>query len=100
MEIIESPRKEKKLRAIFKFPDGSEKKIDFGATGYMDFTLYNSRDGKQKAKEKREAYLARHKENEDWNDPLTAGALSRWILWEKPTLKGAITNFKKKFNLK
>ena len=32
---------------------------------------------------------------EDWNDPMTAGALSRWILWGKPSLRESFNDFKK-----
>ena len=32
-------------------------------------------------KAKREAYLKRHQARENWDDPYTAGALSRWLLW-------------------
>jgi hypothetical protein len=34
---------------------------------------------------KKDAYLARHKVNEDWTTPYNAGSLSRWILWNKKT---------------
>ena len=34
-----------------------------------------------KDKKKRENYLARHKVRENWDDPYSAGALSRWLLW-------------------
>jgi len=36
-------------------------------------------------KTKRDAYLARHKKRENWNDPFSAGALSRWLLWGDST---------------
>jgi len=32
-------------------------------------------------KSKRDAYLKRHQARENWDDPYTAGALSRWLLW-------------------
>jgi hypothetical protein len=66
--------------------------VHFGAVGYTDFT--KSRD-----EQKKEAYLARHKARENWNDPTTAGALSRWILWNKPTLAASIKDFKQRFKL-
>lgn len=94
-----SPKKDKKLRAIFTLEDGKKKNVDFGAIGYMDYTLYNKREGKKKADEKKEAYLARHKVNEDWSDYMTAGSLSRYILWNKPTVAQSISDYKKKFNL-
>ena len=31
---------------------------------------------------------------------MTAGSLSRYILWNKPTLKGSISDYRKRFNLK
>ena len=58
-----------------------------------DFTKH--RDPKRK-----ERYLKRHQAREDWNNPLTAGALSRWILWNKETLKASIEDFENRFKLK
>ena len=37
--------------------------------------------------------------SEDWNDVTSAGALSRWILWNKPTIEASKADFKKRFNL-
>ena len=48
---------------------------------------------------KKDAYIARHKVNENWNDPKSAGALSRYILWNKTTQSASISDFKKRFNL-
>ena len=76
----------------------SGKKISFGAAGYGDYIIY-SKKNKTLAKNKKESYLARHGVNENFNDPNTAGFWSRWILWEKPTLKGSIKNVNKKFNM-
>ena len=88
MEIERSNRKDKKYVAVFK--DGT--KIHFGATGYEDYTTH----GDEKRKE---LYLARHKKREDWNDPKTAGSLSRWILWEYKSFDKAVREFKKKFSV-
>ena len=91
--VSKSPIKEKKLRATFIKPDGTEKTVDFGAKGYSDFTI-------NKDLERREQYWKRHKVNEDWSKPDTAGSLSRHILWgETTSLKKNIQQFKKKFNL-
>jgi len=30
---------------------------------------------------------------------MSAGALSRWILWNKPTIEASKADFKKRFNL-
>ena len=78
-----------KYTAIFSDP---KKTTHFGALGYDDFT--KTKDVAQK-----EAYLARHKKRENWDMPTSAGALSRWILWNEPTLRASIADFKKRFNL-
>ena len=44
-------------------------------------------------------YLARHQPRENWDDPLSAGALSRWILWSANTLKEGVANYKKHFKM-
>ncbi len=90
--ITESPNAKKKLKAVFRLENNRTKTIHFGAKNYSDFTQHRSEDRKA-------AYIARHGVNESFNDPLTAGALSRWILWNKPTLTASIADFKKRFNL-
>ena len=72
--------------------DGKEKNIKFGAYGMEDFTIHGD-DGRK------ELYISRHKKNENWNDPLTAGFWSRWLLWNKPTIKASMIDIKKRFNL-
>lgn len=89
VSITEARDGKHKYTALFSDP---KKTTHFGAVEFDDFT-------KTKNKEQKELYLKRHKERENWSDPTTAGALSRWILWNKPTLKGSITDFKKRFNL-
>jgi hypothetical protein len=46
---------------------------------------------------KKDAYIARHKVNENWNEPTSAGALARFILWNKKTLNESISDFKRRF---
>ena len=52
-------------------------------------------------KQKRTAYLARHsKNNENWKDPYSAGALSRFILWgDYSLIDGNIASYNRKFNV-
>jgi len=87
-----------KYRAVFTLKDGGQKTVLFGAVGYGDFIQYN-KQSKDMAIMKKQAYDARHRVTERWNDPMTAGALSKWILWNKPTLEASIADFKKRFNL-
>ena len=42
---------------------------------------------KHKDPSRKQRYMNRHKSREDWTKPMSAGALSRYILWNKPTLK-------------
>lgn len=106
--VIEtSDKKDKKYDAKFrekgcpcsrsKTPECDKKEIivSFGAKGYDDYTTTPA----DEREEKKKLYLARHKAREDWNNPITPGALSRWILWNKKTLKASITDFKKRFDL-
>lgn len=88
MEIKPSTREGKKYMAIFSNP---KKTIHFGAKGMDDYTLTHD-------KEQQEKYLKRHA-REDWNNPRTAGALSRWILWNTTSLNNNIKLFKQKFKL-
>lgn len=44
-------------------------------------------------------YLARHAATERWNDPKSAGALSRFVLWNRPTLAASIADYKRRFRL-
>ena len=92
--IKKSDKSDKKYMAIFINNDNTKKKIiHFGANGMSDYTIH-------KDKERKERYLNRHRKRENWNQCDTAGALSRWILWNKPTLKDSIKDYKKKFKLK
>lgn len=72
---------------------GRTKTIHFGSKGMDDYTI-------SKNKEQRERYLTRHRANEDWNKPDSAGALSRYILWgDSTSIHKNIADFKKRFNL-
>ena len=72
--------------------DGRERTIPFGAKGYEDYT--NHKDPKRK-----ELYLKRHREREDWNDPTTPGFWSRWYLWNLPTRESSERLLRAKFGL-
>jgi hypothetical protein len=69
-----------------------EKTVSFGAKGMSDYT-------KHKDDARKKLYLLRHKETEDWDNPITPGALSRWILWNKPSKNGSIRDYKRRFSL-
>ena len=62
-----------------------DRTVHFGAAGYEDYTHHKDPD-------RRRLYIQRHRRREDWTRSglLTPGWLSRWLLWERPTLRAAI----------
>ena len=90
---------------IFRYPENDNfdadnfhnplgKKITFGAKGYSDYTIIHKDD------HRKNNYIKRHQVNEDWEDLEKAGTWSRYILWNKPTLKASIRDMERKFNIK
>ncbi len=107
LTILPSSNKSKKWTAVFDI-DGKEKKVNFGASGYRDYTLMNSKDSEfyLPKKSDRDAvktlYINRHKKREEklWkNSPMSPATLSRFILWSAPTMSVAVSNYRKKFKL-
>ena len=88
IEIFIQPSKkaDKKFDAII---DG-KKTVSFGSSQHSDFT-------KHKDPERKQRYLDRHKARENWNDPTTAGALSKHVLWSKPTLTESVRDMNTRF---
>lgn len=94
VKIQPSTTKEKKYMAIFYDKDKNKiKTTHFGAKGYEDLTIHKDLDRKKR-------YINRHRKRENWNDPMSAGALSRYILWQYPSFKKSVKYYKNKFNLK
>ena len=89
VKFAKSDRDGKKMKAVF-YDDNKKVKtthfgLDTGST-YID----------HKDEDKKKAYIARHsKNNENWNDYQSAGSLSRYILWNKTSLKDSINDYKK-----
>jgi len=92
ISITTSSKPEKKLQATFETDSGREKTTHFGQRSASDFT--KNHDEARKAN-----YLSRHSATENWNDPTSAGALSRWVLWNKPTLEASKADYKRRFGL-
>ena len=110
MKIIPSDLKGKKWTAYFLLDEKTkkgkqkEKKVSFGQAGARDFTLMSTKSSKHyekdiKIREKvKKAYQARHAKD-NLTDPMSAGALSYYVLWGSPSFGGSIRNFKNKFKL-
>ena len=88
IEILIKPSKkaDKKFDAVI---DG-KKIVSFGSSQHSDFT-------KHKDPERKQRYLDRHKARENWNDPTTAGALSKHVLWNKPSIAASVKDMDKQF---
>ena len=92
LSVTTSNAKNKRLTAKFKVGSKTQS-VSFGLKNGKTYV-----DGRTFAE--KEQYLARHKPNENWSDPTTAGSLSRFILWGPHTsLKKNVKAFKRKFNL-
>jgi hypothetical protein len=90
--IKKSTQPKKKYMAVFTENGKKVKTTHFGSAGMSDFT-------KHKDEERKKRYLDRHRKNENWNDYKSAGSLSRYILWNKPTLRASIADYKRRFKL-
>jgi hypothetical protein len=83
-----------KYKAVFLQDNGRTKTTKFGAVGYTDYL--HSKDKDQRAR-----YLKRHSGmGEHWNEPTTAGSLSKNILWgDSTSFSKNVADFKKRFDL-
>ena len=72
------------------------KKVYFGSSNYSDFTIH-------KDEARRQRYVARHEKNESkyWNKSGidTPSFWSRFLLWNKPTIKESYTDIKRRFSI-
>lgn len=82
-----------KFMVSFITDSGRLRTLRFGAKGMSDYTIH-------KDKERKDKYEARHKKNEDWTDLTKRGTWAKYILWNKPSLKGSIKDMEKHFNIK
>ena len=89
MEVVISPSKNKNKK--YKAVVNNEKTVHFGDSRYQDYTMH--KDAKRKTN-----YISRHS-NEDWSKSNIASPafLSRFVLWEKPTLTGSINNLNNRY---
>jgi hypothetical protein len=94
-------RKESRTRCFISPSHRPEKKYDavllgrtvsFGARGMSDYTLH-------KDPHRKERYIKRHSKHERWSDPLTAGFWSRWLLWNRGSLRASATDIQRRFGI-
>ena len=89
MDVVtsKSEKADKKMKAVIN----GKKTVHFGAKGYGDFTTHND-------PKRRDNYIARTSKQDHSKQNVASPAwMSRFILWEKPTLKGAVESANKKY---
>jgi hypothetical protein len=74
--------------------DVQSRRVYFGAQGYSDYT-------KHKDPQRQRNYIRRHRSHENWNISgiHTSGFWSRWLLWNKPTLRESISDLERRFDV-
>lgn len=85
--------KEGKKYTVVLYDQGNIDIVNFGASGYEDYTMHQDITRKKN-------YIIRHHDNENWNDPRTAGFWSKNLLWNKKTIKASANDIQKKYKMK
>ena len=88
--ITKSTRKHKKYDLL----DSNKKYLlSFGDNRYEEYTMHKNQT-------RQANYLSRHgKEDHSANNVISAAFMSRWLLWNKPSLTASIRDVNKRFNI-
>jgi hypothetical protein len=89
--ITNSTRAGKRYTATLEGADRS-RTVHFGSD-LENFTMH-------KDVNRRARYFARHREREDWSNLEKPAAWARWLLWNKPTLRGSAQDMSKRFRIR
>ena len=94
VEISKSDNPKKKYKIVLHYDDGRKKTIHIGQAGADDMTSHGDEERKKR-------YITRHKKRENWSRSGidTAGFWSRWLLWNKSTLRESKKFIENKFNV-
>ena len=101
MPVILSKSSNKDKKYMIKHDN---KTTHFGQATARDYTEINKKSSKfyLPSKEDREkvkkAYKARHS-NYSLSSPYTAGSLSMFLLWNKPTLSASIKDYERRYKI-
>lgn len=90
--ITKSDRKGKRYTATLTNAD-RRRTVHFGSDSHENFTIHKDVD-------RRARYLARHRANENWRNPDKSAFWARWLLWNKPTLRGSAQDITKRFPIR
>ena len=81
----------KRYKAIFYDRTRKIKTVQFGDKRYDNFTIH-------KYEKRKKLYKKRH-HKDNIHDPMTAGALSWYLLWNKETVKDSIEDYEDRFGI-
>tara|TARA_R110002096_G_scaffold210862_1_gene398213 strand:+ start:587 stop:985 length:399 start_codon:yes stop_codon:yes gene_type:complete len=100
IKIEKSDKKNKKWDAIFEITNkkGNDK-LKITSFGYDDPDDKDNDFTKHNDLERRNRYIIRHEKDLRTGDPTRAGYLSLFILWNLPTLKSSIEDYKDRLNI-
>ena len=72
----------------------TRRSVNIGDNRYEDYTQH-------KDDERKERYIARHQSRENWgaSGMGTAGFWSRWLLWNKPSLRDSVDDIERRFGI-
>jgi hypothetical protein len=93
--VRRSARPGKKWTAQGTTRSGRRVTVQFGARGYQDYTQHG--DAQRRAR-----YLTRHRARESWGAAGigTAGFWSRWLLWNRPTVRASAADISRRFGVR
>ena len=97
--ISPSTRKGKRYMASFQIGTNKNTELKEPVIKYVHFASSNHDNyTMHKDEERKKRYKTRHK-NDNLENPMSPGALSMFILWEKPSLEEGIKFYKKHFKI-
>ena len=90
LKVVKSDIKGKKFKAVFDI-DGKEKRVHFGATGYLDYTIGASDQQRRNYRSRQSSGATAAADSPN--------ALSYYILWNTKSRLKNIELFRKKYNV-
>ena len=96
--IKKSDRTNKKYKATFIIQKNGKVTKKTTYFGYPNLKDPKNDYTRHKDKDRRNRYIWRHMKDTRTGDPTRAGYLSLYVLWNKPSLKMSITDYKKRLN--
>ena len=91
--VSKSPNPEKKYKIELEWED-RKKTIHIGQANADDMTIHKDPNRKR-------LYITRHKKRENWTKSgvFTPGFWSRWLTWNKDTLKKSAKDIEERFKI-